>query len=413
MIENLRDSLAEADLDGHLEPLSGRETLDRALEEFGGVISGLGRELADLDLKIEDQTISLRKKDGGAIEIDIPDDLGEQISRGISSITQAILNDLPDTLSWTHPEEALSRVLGVEPTPAPRRVIGGDAVKLWDSVLVEEDEEVRGNVIAVFGDAMIEGRVDGDVIVVLGDLELTDTAEVTGQVVTVLGKMDLDEDAEVAGSVVVLDPYLGQELGIMQLPFSGGWVAFLAKQVLFLMLAFLVILLLAVFPAEKLVNVEAALVEKPATSIGYGVLVALVGHIGLILLFAVLILTVIGIPLALLLVLVLVLLGLLAVAAVALNVGRRAARYLGLSWEKDWLNALLGLCLLHAFSFFGAVVGLWPVLAPLAFLLGLLGTGLKAVAYFYGIGALVLSRFGSRGVLSTPAGSESSPQSAG
>ncbi len=402
MVSQLQDSITQQSQVDAFSRSEGREALDEALEEFGGVISSLSRELSELDLDIDDQTITLRDKDGGGIEINIPEDLGEQISRGISSITQVILSELPDTLSWSTGHREWQQFLQVETPPAPSRVIGKEIVKIWNDIEVQEGEEVRGNVVTVFGDATIAGRVDGDVIVVIGDLDLTDTAEVTGQIVTVLGRLDRDEHARVRGSEFVLDPYVTREFGSLRELFAGGWLAFLAKQLTFLIVAFLVVILLVVFPADRLARVEDALVQNPATCLGYGLMVSLLGHIGLTLLFGVLVLTVIGIPLALLLLLGIIFIGLLAVAVVALEVGRWACRLLNLPWRQSWLVAMLGLILLHSLTFLGSLSGFWHLLAPLTLLMSVLGLGIKVLVYCFGIGALVISRLGTRGRVSEP-----------
>ncbi len=396
MIAHMRDSLSQASPAFEEEKRTGQEALDEALEEFSGVISSLSRELAELDLDIDDQTISLRDKDGGGIEINIPDDLGDQISKGISSITQVILSELPDTLSLSRAAEKWQHVINVPPTPERRRVIGGDAVKIWDDIEITTEEDVRGCVVAVFGDATIEGRVTGDVVVVFGDLDLGATAEVLGQVVTIFGRMDRHEESTVRGSEFVLDPYFTRDFGGIRELFAGDWLAFLARQVIFVVVVFCVMLLVLIFPAERLVNVQQALVQNPVGCLGYGVLTTLLGHIGLTILFGVLVLTVIGIPLALLLLLAVLFLGLLAVAIVSLEVGRWACRVVHASCNQKWLMALVGLLILHSLTFIGNLLGLPDRLAPVGLFFGILGLGVKLVVYCFGIGALVLSKFGSR-----------------
>jgi hypothetical protein len=398
MIAELRDSLGQEESTWSTDEPIGREALDEALEEFSGVISSLSRELSELDLDIDDQTISLRDQDGGGIEINIPDDLGEQISQGISSITQVILSELPDTLALSQAGERWQRILNVQTPPSRRRVIGGDAVKIWDDIEIGPDEEVRGNAVALFGDATVEGRVDGDVVVIFGDLDLTEQAEVRGKVVTIFGRLDRHERAIVRDTEFVLDPYFTREIGGARELFAGGGLAFFARQFAFVLVAFFVGLLIAIFPADRLENVQQALTRQPASCLGYGLLVTILGHIGLTILFGVLVLTVIGIPLALLLLLGIVFFGLLAIAIVALEVGRWTCRLLKLTWQQSWFVAMLGLLVLHAVSFLGGLIGLWQQLAPLALMLGILGVGIKLVVYCFGIGALIISRFGNRGV---------------
>jgi hypothetical protein len=396
MIADIRDSLSEEEPSREWDRQRGHEALDRALEQFGGAISSLSRELSDLDLDIEDQTISLRDRDGGGVQINIPEDLGEQISKGISSLTEVILNELPDTISWSGEAEAWPEVFKAPERRPTRRVLGGGAVKIWDDILIRDDEEVRGNVVSVFGDAVVQGVVEGDVIVVLGDLEVSETAEITGQIVTILGRLDQAEEAQISGGVVVLDPYVAREIGGLRDLFAGGWVAFLAKQMIFLLVAFLVVFLIVIFPSDRQDVIQSALTQNPGACFGYGVLVALLGHIGLALLSVLLVLTVIGIPLAVVLAFGVILLGLLSVAVVALQVGRRVVQVLNLSWQQDWLVTLLGLFVLHALNLIGGLIGFWSLLGPLALLFGILGLGVKLLAYFFGFGALVVSRFGTK-----------------
>ena len=64
MVSQLQDSMTQQSQEDAFSRSEGREALDEALEEFGGVISSLSRELSELDLDIDDQTITLRDKDG-------------------------------------------------------------------------------------------------------------------------------------------------------------------------------------------------------------------------------------------------------------------------------------------------------------------------------------------------------------
>ncbi len=65
------------------------------------------------------------------------------------------------------------------------------------------DEVVR-EVVLVMGSASIEGRVERDVVVVLGALSLGPSASVGGSVVNVAGRTQVEPGAEVAGDLVVV-----------------------------------------------------------------------------------------------------------------------------------------------------------------------------------------------------------------
>ncbi|MFH1842991.1 MAG: hypothetical protein ABIF77_07260 [bacterium] len=405
LLNSLRDSLTSAERKGALDEIRGEELIDQALEELGGAISDLSRELSTLDLTIDNNTISLRDRNGEGIEINIPEDLDEQISRGIEAITSAILEELPDTISfepdnwknWEDWDDAKDwgRLFSGDEPRRKRRVTGGNMVRVWDDVLIKDDEEIRGDVIVIFGDAVISGRVHGNVINVLGDVELDETSEVTGKVI-VIGRLDQDEDAEVGESVKVFrPPFSSHELGNVQDLFGVGWVAFLIKQLEFILMALLTLLIIAVFPQRRLASIENALRSHPGQSFGYGLLLTIAGHIALVVLFGVLVLTVIGIPVALLLLLAYLGVCLLALAIVALQIGRQACAVLHLPWTQKGVLVLVGLFLLHAVTLLGSIIGLSSMLRPLAFLLGLLGLGVKIFAYVYGIGALAVSRIGT------------------
>jgi hypothetical protein len=393
MINALRESLAAVGSDS-LERLAGREMLDRAFQEFGGAISSLSRELSDLNLDVDDQRISLTDRDGGRVEIKIPEDLGDQISRGITSITSAILEELPDTLALGHTEPKFHKFLEVAKPLPERRIVGGDAVKLFDDIIVRDDEEVRGNVVAIMGNIVIEGQVNGDVVGVFGDVELTETAEVTGQIFTI-GRLDRDTDAEVLGKIVVVQPPDFMRRGSWPGWIHIGWLGFVGRQIEFILVGLLLILLLAVTPPERFRTMLAIMNQNPSGCFAFGVIAALLGHVALVILFGVLVLTVIGIPLALLLLLGYIVAGLLAVATVCVHVGSWFCRRLNLACSRFWVLALVGLLILHLPNLIGSLLGLLPPLALLALLLNIMGIAIKVTAFCYGIGALVTSRLGT------------------
>ncbi len=166
------------------------------------------------------------------------------------------------------------RVFGLD-AGRKKKVIEGDLVKVRDNVIVQPNDVVRGDVISVMGDALVEGQVDGDVVVVLGDLQLGEGASVGGQVVTVLGRLDRDEDAEV-GSVVVVNPGSFLDLDLRDLAAGKGtWLSFVAAQVFLLLVVMLVALLLVSVPATRLGTATAVLAQRPAECLGLGLLV---GH---------------------------------------------------------------------------------------------------------------------------------------
>ena len=77
----------------------------------------------------------------------------------------------------------------------------GDRVRVFGDVVVNEGEEVSGQVVAVLGSVRIDGEVGHQVVAVLGTVELGPHAVVHGDVVTVGGRLRRAPGAQVRGSV--------------------------------------------------------------------------------------------------------------------------------------------------------------------------------------------------------------------
>ena len=75
--------------------------------------------------------------------------------------------------------------------------------RLWQDYFLKDGDDVR-HVAVVFGNATIEGRVTGDVVVVFGEARLAGTARVDGAVVVVGGTAVIAEGATVRTDLVVV-----------------------------------------------------------------------------------------------------------------------------------------------------------------------------------------------------------------
>ena len=387
------------------------QAIDQVLEELGGALENLTQELSNLDVQVEDQAISLRDRTGGGrVRINIPPDLGTRISQGITSITASILDELPDTLvirggparqHWRlvtpSVRDAATRIFAPPPPPPlPRRVVGGDVVRVFGDVEVTADEDVRGDVIAVFGAVAVRGHVDGRVVSVLGNVHLDGDAKVGRDVVALLGHLERDPRAEVGGSVFAIDSGLPRGRDGFRRLLWGGWLAFATKLLLLLATALLMMLLFVLVPRDRLNRALDALCSRPTVCLGQGFLWLFAGHLLLAFLMAVLILTLVGIPLALLLCIAYLALALLALGVTCHQLGARAVAAWGLGWTHRLSFTTLGLFLLHLPGLLGALLGLIPGLWVVAGLLVGLDVLLRITALAYGLGALILCRFGRR-----------------
>jgi len=397
LVQAMRESLAVREAGGEQDG-----DIEAVVLELSSAVGAITEQLADLELDVVDNQLNLRDGRGGQVSLDIPEDLPEQLSAGLSSITRMFLENMPDTVRIGDMETGFTfdfdegglQFQPVRP-PRTRRVIDGGLLKIRDTLTVAEDEDVVGDVVAIMGDAIIEGRVLGNVVVVMGDVELGESADVEGQVVSVLGTLDRADGASV-GSVTVVNPGSGG-LGDDLAAFSRGWASFFAFQGIFLVLLVMVLLLVGLAPAERRERLLSEAGRRPGACLGLGLVALLVGHAAVLGLSAILVLTVIGIPVALLAVGFLLILDLAAVGVGALVVGRGLCSRLGLSCPRTWRELILGMLVLHTPAFLAAGLGVLNSPQILVMTMAWLGTMVKLIVFCYGMGALLVSRFGTLG----------------
>lgn len=390
LIRVLSDSL-EHDRAAGLSP-EHRVVIERNIGDITRVIEGIGSELRRLEFQVKDNRISLVDGAGDGIVISVPENLDEQVSRGLEALTAAILKEVPDTaraeggrLSWT------SFLSVPEPPAPPRRVIDGNLVRVGQSLVVAADEEVHGNVVVILGDCEVAGQVDGNVVVVGGRLGLRKQAEVSGSVVSVGGRLDADPGAKTGDTVALGALGGGSGTGIGRL-FGHRTLMFAIAQGLFLLTLLAGLLAVAASPDGRVGAVLARLSVEPWRAFGLGALLVLCGPFLLAALTGLLVITVIGVPVALLLVLGVALVVVLGLSAAGVVVGLR----LGVDGRRKTLALLLGLCVLHVPSFVGSLMHLGG--APFGAVAAVMGLGLvvKGAALAFGLGALSLSRLGTR-----------------
>ena len=76
-------------------------------------------------------------------------------------------------------------------------------LRIWQDYQLKSEDAVRG-VVVIFGNATIEGRVEGDVVVVFGHLRLAKSAVVSSSVAVTAGDVVIDEGASIRGDLVVV-----------------------------------------------------------------------------------------------------------------------------------------------------------------------------------------------------------------
>jgi cytoskeletal protein CcmA (bactofilin family) len=283
-------------------------------------------------------------------------------------------------------------VFGRNVTVAEDEVVRGDLVVFGGDVALEPGSRVEGDVLAVGGSVRIDGEVDGDAYALGGGVSLGSTARVTGDVFS-SGRVAREPGATVLGQVVEGGRENARVQTEMDISPPVG-VRTVVNQVVRAVLTFLgalgiaalgiVIVLLAPDPTRM---VAEALVGSPALSLGVGLLTLLAA----VLVLPVLVIICIGIPVAVVAVLALIVAGVFGWVAAGLALGGRllAALRQPHSPVVEVAIGLLVLAVLVSIPCLGAVVALF------------VGA--------WGLGAVVLSRFGTTPYPQWPQGPSVAP----
>jgi hypothetical protein len=274
--------------------------------------------------------------------------------------------------------------------------IGGD-------IDVAEDEVVTDPVVAILGSIRVMGRVEDDVVAVLGNVHLGPEAEVMGSVTAVGGRVEQERGADVRGEVQEVGFAAPMRFGPSHLwqetheIFSGWFRLFgtLLRIALVLLLA-LVITIAAARPVERIARRAG---DEPWTS-GFVGLAAQVFFVPvLVVTIVVLAISIIGIPLLILVpfALVALLVGvIMGFAGVAQRVGTWAVG----AGRGPLVATAVGVVLIAAGAFLARLVWLLPgPVAPIAIVVSILGLFVEYVAWTVGLGAMLLTRFGTRGAV--------------
>ena len=315
----------------------------------------------------------------------------------------------PPTLETSPPEPAAPP----EPSPAAREYSRRSSarVRIGNRIHVARDESVDGAVVVVLGSADIDGQVRDAVVVVGGNARLGPDADVRGDVTVVGGTIDRDPRAKVRGEVnEVAFGFPPIHVRPLRPPFwriRPLWLDWatppinlfgtLLRLILFGLLAGIV-MLVASDPVER---IERTAASEPWKAGLIGLLAELLFVPLLVLTVIILAISIIGIPLLLLVpfaLLALLAALLLGFTGVAYRMGRWAQERFGWGKQSRYLLLVAGLGMVWGLTVLGRIVALagWPVWILSA---GLIGVGflVEYVAWTIGLGATLLSRFGTRG----------------
>ena len=322
------------------------------------------------------------------------------------------------------------------PAPVSAHVIAQtetERVAIGHDLVVKSDEQVHGdvsvtngsltvlgmvygNVTVVNGNADIQGKVTGDVTVTNGNVRLASGSSVGGNVVAVTGKVVKEEAASVGGTVSALDISIPDLGGSVRSPLSsvanraspdtgrennpfGRFAGFMGWGMVGLLVMALGVLAALLMPARVRVAADTMQME-PGPSVVVGVIVALLFMPVIAVLGLGLAISVVGVVLIPVVVIAAQLLLILGLVVMSVALGRRmlvadtarpngpdGATTNGYRPTSIVLQAALGMAVILSSTFLPAVfVADWVKVILLA---------LVFFACCLGLGALLLSRFGT------------------
>ena len=241
------------------------------------------------------------------------------------------------------------------------------------------DGEAQSHAVAISGSARVHGRVEGDLIVLGGDVKLGPKAEILGDVFVLDGHIESAAGAVVEGRSVAYPEASDLWVTLVQGPVTGlpdSSPVVLGARLALLAFWGVVILLLLTFGGRELVNTSESIRREPFRNF----MVGLTGVFALLLtalFFSLFSGIFVGVPLVILVVVVALLLRFWGMVAVFHALGEWLGRRLGSRPPLPLTAACYGLLALGLLKFLPAV-GLWS----------------WSIATFIGVGAALSTRFG-------------------
>jgi len=300
--------------------------------------------------------------------------------------------------------EALQEVLLGIRTPrvqvSPRVYTTSEGiVKFGSDVVVEEDEEIDGDVVALGGTIEVRGTVTGNVVAIGGDVDIFSTGDVEGDAVSIGGQVIKRGGAVVRGEKVSVGRFGAPSF---KLPFTHppfpmfthiGFPAFILRIFKILFFIFLGVVVLAILPK----NVD-KVKEKVKHDLLKSGLVGLLAEILVIPIFILLIITIIGIPVALLVQPLLILAAvILGYTGTCLFVGEKLQEHTSLKPDTKIMILVMGILAVELVPLVARTIGVFGgIFSPFALIISIIGWIIGYVVITIGFGAAILSRLGTR-----------------
>lgn len=261
--------------------------------------------------------------------------------------------------------------------------LDGSLVVLGGAATLEEGSIVQGDVVLAGGSVLVSGQVNGSVVVAGGLISLRDTAVVQGDITVVGGNIDRDPGAQVNGNITngAVSPFQlfspGGNIPDLRIRFNPllEMLWYFSRSFMWAALAVLVVL----FLQTQTERAARTAIAQPLVAGGLGLLTAIIVP----LLAATISLTIILIPVGLVAFLALVVSWSFGIIVIGTEVGKRIAELLKQEWALA-VSAGIGTFLLTL------------VTNGLGWLVPCVGWVAPALVGFVGLGAVLLTRYGTQ-----------------
>lgn len=307
-------------------------------------------------------------------------------------------------------------VFGGNVTTEPDSMVKGDMIVFGGNVTA--NGTVDGDVAAIGGNVTINGRVNGDIGSMGGNVTVSESATVEGDIATFGGRADVAEGADVRGGVAsphtfefdgdnfdgtppkAPRPDFGPDHS-SDWPFGGifGWlgrvIGGIFRTVALLVTVGLISWLVAAFLPEQMMTVRNTLSDSTAISFGMGLLTTLVAVFVGGILFITICLAFIPI-IAWIVLAIAALFGWIVIGHI---LGERLLAATGRHDSSLVASTLVGVLVLTLLTNM-PVIGEIPCIG---WLLGFLGAVIGIILSITGLGAVLLTRFGTRPYPAAPA----------
>jgi len=274
-----------------------------------------------------------------------------------------------------------------------------DIVRWGESVFVASDEVVAGDIVVFGGNAIIEGTVAGTVVVLGGEIRARRGAQIRGDIVAIGGSIEEDEEVVIRGEKILIGGVAGAIGDHLDM---GARTVRAVLSAVIIFVGFILFVITMLFLRSRVERVSQHVSTGLLKCFGAGLLTSVAGAFGLLIVMIPLIITIIGIPLAVILAVSCLGIYVIACTTFVYTVGRVFARRAGID-VGVFPRLLIGLALMSVPEIIAFVLdGIGHGTMPAYVLMKVLGIFLWLFAYVVGLGAIVVSRFGSRSVGSEP-----------